>query len=97
MTYLGIESGHIRIEAIIPPKPDNEEVYAKDIHTENIIRDIEQFKQVELDNMYGSDYSDLLHHLDNQPWIVYKYINTADPDYYEVLPLDLFVDHTMIY
>lgn len=94
--YLGIESGLIKVLGFIPPKPDNETAYIAGEDTESILSDIEYFKEIELQAVEGTeDYAGRLGDLDNQQWVVYRY--NGNHIEYQVLPLDLFVGHTMYY
>lgn len=99
--YLGVDSGNVRVLAIVPSKPDNETVYAEGIDTEGIIRDIEEYKDIHLDTLGGpgsTDYEDELMRLDNQPWVVYHYPYAKQEEVYiYVFPLEEFVQHSMMY
>src|SRR5690606_2940041 len=78
MAYLGIESGLVEVVAIVPGRPDKDAVYTADIHTENIIRDMEEFKRVEAHGLYDEDWVGEMNRLEDQPWIVYWYNNSDD-------------------
>lgn len=95
--YLGIDSGNVRVLAIVPAKPDNLESYGEGIDTEVIIRHIEEFKDIHLDSLRGEDYASELARLDDQPWVVYQYVYNPTNTEWAVLPLEEFVEHTMMY
>lgn len=89
--YLGIESGNIKIDNII----DGADVPKLDRGTD-VYKDIQEFADVYL-SLFSEgdydDYNDAHTRLFTQPWIVYSYSNS---DTY-VLPLEEFLEHTMIY
>jgi hypothetical protein len=97
MAYLGIDSGIVKVLGFIPPKPDNETVYIETEDNDDILSEIENFKEVMLQGYTtgDSDYADLLQMLDNEPWVVYRYSGNHIERH--VLPAYLFVQHTMMY
>lgn len=97
--YLGVDSGNIKVLAILPHKPDNETVYAEGIDTEDVIRQVEEYKDIQLDTLGGpgtTEYEDELMRLDSMPFILYQYCYTKDKEWC-VFPLEEFVQHSMMY
>lgn len=92
--WLGIESGLIKIRHILSQE-DRQSVDRPDHEYAEYTHQIESDIDVYLQGQEGNDYASALHALDSQPWIVYVY--THDRAEWYTLPLDLFVDHTMMY
>lgn len=97
MAFLGIDSGIVRVLGFIPPKPDNETVYIETEDNDDILSEIENFKEISLQGFTpgDSDYQDTLQMLDNEPWVVYRYMGNNIERH--VLPAYLFTEHTMMY
>ena len=96
--YLGVDSGNVKVLAIVPSMPDSETEYAEGIDTMGIIRDIEEYKNIQLDTLGSLEYEEELERLNSQPWVVYHYPYTdQDETYIYVFPLEEFVQHSMMY
>lgn len=97
--YLGVDSGNVKVVGIVPFELDKSHQYVSHIHTENIIRDIDEYARVQLDTLGGpgnAEYEGELERLSSQPWIVYEYVYPSG-EYYCVFPLEEFVEHSMMY
>lgn len=89
--YLGINSGNIRVQAILPYERLTEysqEVY--DYATEHATVELGCFGDTP---EYNEEYSKMFNGL----WVVYEYTyDPSDTDPYAI-PLEMFVQHTMMY
>lgn len=99
--FLGIESGLIKVVAILPyPNSlDPEELtHISGIPSEDILVHIRSFTEAMIDlrdpTDPGDNYKDEVDRLGAEPWVVYQYSKDKE---WAVLPIEEFVDHTMHY
>lgn len=80
--YMGIESGVIEVQLVVDPS--------------NVLAIEEEYPLIADRIRYFSDVDspEERERLDTGPWIIYKYSSSGDID---VLPLQEFIQHTMIY
>jgi hypothetical protein len=94
--WLGIESGTIKITHILS-QANIESVDSPDHPIAEYVGQIVHDKEVYLDTMGqpgDSEYQSEYDRLETDPWVVYKYSHTGE---WAILPLEEFVQHSMMY